>query len=68
MLNTGRLERIATSHILLLNGEIDLTSSLIIHTSEGDYNIGNELDMFRGNHVKLYVIKEDVNMIDDDIE
>lgn len=65
MLKTGRLEKITSSHILLLNGKVDLTSSLIIHTNDGDYNVGDELDKFRGSDVKLYIIKENTNVIND---
>lgn len=65
MLKTGRLEKITSSHILLLNGEVDLTSSLVIHTDDGDYNVGDELNKFRGDNIKLYIIKEDTNIIND---
>ncbi len=64
-METGRIETIAGSHILLLKGNVDLTSSLVVHTSEGDYNIGDELNKFRGDRVKLYIIKEDINIIDE---
>lgn len=64
-METGRTETITDSHILLLKGEVDLTSSLIIHTSKGSYNIGDELNQFRGDNVKLYIIKENIDIVDE---
>ncbi len=62
--NIGRLERLTSSHILLLEGEVDLDTSLILHTKDGDFNVGDELYNFRGDNVRLYIIKEDVDIIE----
>lgn len=51
-------EIIRETHFIKVEGTVDTSSGIIIHTSKGDVAVFDELNKFNGKYIKMYLLEE----------
>lgn len=52
--------------VILVKGTVDESYALVLHTDDGEVNIGHELSNFRERDIKVYIIDETRETIGND--